>query len=49
MHPNIRHTKALDCKFQGKKYVLTFEAQIHKHVLNKMALQYEVSIGRRIS
>jgi hypothetical protein len=29
----------------GKKYLLTLEAQIHKHVLNKMALQYEVSTG----
>jgi hypothetical protein len=48
MHQTIRHTEVLDGKFQEKKYVLTFEAQIHKHVLNKMVLQYELFTSRRI-
>jgi len=33
---------------QTKNILYTLQAQIHKHVLNKTATQYEVSTGQNI-
>lgn len=47
MFKTIRFTKIVESNL-GENILLEFEAQIHEHCLNKMAMQYLVSIGYTI-
>lgn len=47
MFKTIRFTKIVESNL-GENILLEFEAQIHEHCFNKMAVQYLVSIGYTI-
>jgi len=45
----ITHTKILECKLKGKKGYSNLKNQIYKYLLNKLAVQDEVSSDHRIA
>jgi hypothetical protein len=47
MFKTLQFTKIVEA-YLGENIVLVFEAQIHEHFFNKMAVQYLVSTGHTI-